>query len=41
MIDYKQYIASLINVDVDQNELAASITEIADDSLGDYAFPCF
>lgn len=41
MIDYKQYIASLINVDVDKNELAASITEIADDSLGDYAFPCF
>ena len=41
MIDYKQYIASLINVDVDKNEFAASITEIADDSLGDYAFPCF
>ena len=41
MLDYKQYIANKINVDMDKAELAAAITDIADDSLGDYAFPCF
>lgn len=41
MLDYKQYIASKINVDMDKAELAQAVTEIADDKLGDYAFPCF
>ena len=41
MLDYKQYIASKIDVDMDKAELAQAVTEIADDKLGDYAFPCF
>ncbi len=41
MIDYKKYIANLINVSLDKNELANLITETADDNFGDYAFPCF
>ncbi len=41
MINYKQYIASKIKVDLPAEEIEASIAEIADDSLGDYAFPCF
>ncbi len=41
MIDYKKYIAKKIEVDIPQDELCSYITEIADDNLGDYAFPCF
>lgn len=41
MIDYKKHIANLINVSLDKTELANLITPTADDSFGDYAFPCF
>lgn len=41
MINYKQYIASKINVDLPQQDIETCVTEIADDALGDYAFPCF
>lgn len=41
MINYKQYIASKINVDLSQQDIETCVTEIADDALGDYAFPCF
>ncbi len=41
-IDYKQLIANKINgTPLDKAEIVALITETADDSFGDYAFPCF
>ena len=41
MIDYKQIIADKLSAPLDKAELSALITETADDSFGDYAFPCF
>ena len=41
MLDYKQLIAEKINAPLDKSELKNLISETADDSFGDYAFPCF
>ena len=41
MIDYKSLIASKINCPLPQADLVNLITETADDSFGDYSFPCF
>ena len=43
MENYKQLIANKIvsNTPLSQGEIVALITETADDSFGDYAFPCF
>ena len=41
MKDYKQIIANKINTPLEKAEIVSLITETADDSFGDYAFPCF
>ena len=41
MLDYKKLIASKIKAPPETAELLSMITETADDSFGDYAFPCF
>lgn len=41
MFDYKQLIANKIKAPLETAELMDLITETADDSFGDYAFPCF
>ena len=41
MKDYKQIIASKINAPLEKAEIVSYITETADDTFGDYAFPCF
>ncbi|MCM1289569.1 MAG: arginine--tRNA ligase [Corallococcus sp.] len=50
MTDYKQHIANLIYTPLEQEELnqpvtldtvLSAVTKTADDSFGDYAFPCF
>lgn len=41
MKDYKQIIADKINAPLEKAEIVSYITETADDSFGDYAFPCF
>ncbi len=39
--DYKQIIASKISVPLPQSEVEDMIVAVSDDSLGDFAFPCF
>ncbi len=41
MLDYKSIIANKIKAPLETAELISLITETADDSFGDYAFPCF
>ena len=41
MKDYRQIIADKINAPLEKAEIVSYITETADDSFGDYAFPCF
>ncbi|MCH5151706.1 MAG: arginine--tRNA ligase [Clostridiales bacterium] len=41
MLNYKQIIANKIKAPLSTAELESLITETADDSFGDYAFPCF
>lgn len=45
MIDYKQHIANTVfqalDGQVEKNVVFAAVTAAADDSFGDYAFPCF
>ena len=41
MTDYKHFIASQINAPIPTEEIESYIAETADDSFGDYTFPCF
>lgn len=41
MKNYKSIIADKINAPLSKDEIISLITETADDSFGDYAFPCF
>ena len=41
MLNYKQLIADKINAPLPKEEILSLITETADDTFGDYAFPCF
>ena len=41
-MDYKQYIASKLNIDgVSAEEIASFITPTPSQDMGDYALPCF
>lgn len=41
MTDYKKHIAELINAPLSKEEIESYVTATADDSFGDFAFPCF
>ncbi len=40
-MNYKSYVASLIDAPVATEEIEQYVTETSDDNFGDYAFPCF
>lgn len=41
MIDFKLEIAKLLKVDLPQEEIYSLLSKTADESFGDYTFPCF